>query len=142
MNKVILLGNLTRDPELKTTPAGKSVASCSLATNKTFKDANGEKKSLVNFHNLVVWGKQAEVFNQYLKKGSKIALVGEINTSNYEKDGIKRYRTDIVVGEFEFLTPKQTTDQTAQPAPANDYSQQEITNFEPSSDVKIENIPF
>lgn len=142
MNKAIIIGNLTRDVELKTTPTGKSVASCAVATNKSYTDQSGQKQTVVQYHNLVIWNKPAEVFAKYLHKGSKVAIVGELQTRMWEKDGVKRYTTEIVVSEFEFLTPNpnsnQGGDQYSQPAPADNYSQPEPGEDE----IKVENIPF
>ena len=107
MNKCILLGNLSKDVDLKTTPNGKQVASTSLATNKSYVDSNGNKQQVATFHNLVVWGKQAEVLAQYTSKGSKILVVGEINNRSYDdKEGNKKYISEVVVREFEFLDSK------------------------------------
>jgi len=144
MNKVILIGNLTKDPEMRTTTNGKQVASCSIATNKSYKDQSGQKQTIAQFHNLVVWGKPAEVFAQYLKKGSKVAIVGELQTRNYDdKSGVKRYVTEVVVNEFEFLTPNTGNNQSSsqeysQPEPVNDFSQPEPNEDE----IRVENIPF
>jgi len=84
VNKVILVGNLTRDVELKTTPSGKMVASVGLATNKSWKDGNGVKQDKASFHNLTIWGKGAEILAQYTKKGSKLYVEGEIEYHDWE----------------------------------------------------------
>jgi len=139
MNQVILIGNLTKDPELRNTPSGKQVAGCSIATNKTYKDQSGQKQTVSQFHNLVIWGKSAEVFTKYLAKGSKVAIIGEIQTRNYVgQDGIKRYVTEILVNNFEFLSTKKE-DSSNQLAPQEDYSQPGIDD---KDDIQIENIPF
>ncbi|KKP97259.1 MAG: Single-stranded DNA-binding protein [Candidatus Moranbacteria bacterium GW2011_GWD2_36_12] len=106
MNKTFLIGNLTKNPELRTTQTGKSVASASIATNKSYIDQAGQKQTVVQFHNLVLWGKPAETFVKYLTKGKKVAIVGEMQTRNYQaQDGTKRYVTEVLVNEFEFLSP-------------------------------------
>ncbi|MEA2064896.1 MAG: single-stranded DNA-binding protein [Patescibacteria group bacterium] len=98
LNKVMLIGNVTRDPELKTIPSGQQVASFSIATNLTWVDKNsGQKQSKAEFHNIVVWRKLAEICGQYLKKGSKIYIEGRLQTRDWVgQDGVKRYRTEIV----------------------------------------------
>lgn len=107
LNKCQLIGNLTRDPELKQLPGGQTVASFGLATNSSWKDASGERKEKTEFHNLVVWGKLAEICGQYLKKGSKAYFEGRIQTRDWEaEDGTKRYRTEIVVENMIMLDKK------------------------------------
>lgn len=101
MNKCFLVGNLTRDPELNTTGSGISVCKFSIAINRTFSNANGEKE--VDYLNIVTWRGQAENCGKYLTKGSKVAVCGTIQTRTYEVDGQKRYATDIVADEVEFL---------------------------------------
>lgn len=105
MNKVMLIGNVTRDPEMKMVN-DTNVVSFSLATNKKYTNKAGEKKELVEFHNLTAWGKLAEIIGQYVKKGHKLYVSGELRTRTYEKEGVNHYRTDITVGEMEMLTPK------------------------------------
>lgn len=104
LNKVILYGNLTRDPELKALPSGSQVAEFGIATNRTYKDKSGAKQEEVDFHNIVSFGKQAEVIAQYLKKGRPIFIEGRIRTRSWEsKDGTgKRYKTEIVLENFQF----------------------------------------
>jgi len=139
MNKVILIGNLTKDVEMRQTSGGKNVATCSLATNKKYKDQAGQMQQVVQFHNLVIWGAPADTFAKYLRKGSKVGIIGELNTRDYTgKDGVKRYQTDVVVSDFEFLTP-QNNDQGVQPEYAGNYSQPQQNADE---EISIENIPF
>ncbi len=102
MNKVVLIGNLTRDPELQTTNSGVSVCRFSLAVTRRFANADGGREA--DFLNIVVWRNQAENCHKYLKKGSKCAVIGRIQTSSYDApDGSKRYTTDIVADEVEFI---------------------------------------
>jgi len=97
LNRVTLIGNLTRDPEFKTTPNGKSVVSFAVATNYSWMDANRQKQEKAEFHNIVAWGKLAEICNQYLKKGKKIYIDGRLQTRDWQgQDGVKRYRTEII----------------------------------------------
>lgn len=104
LNKAILYGNLTRDPELKALPSGQQVASFGIATNRTYKDKNGAKQEQTEFHNIVAFGRTAEVIGQYFKKGRPIYVEGRIQTRSWEgkEDGKKQYRTEIVVENFQF----------------------------------------
>lgn len=98
------MGNLTRDPELKNTPNGQAVANFGVATNRRWTTPEGDKRDEVEFHNLVVWGRQAEVINQYMKKGNPIFIEGRLKTQNWEgQDGVRRSRTEIVVESFQFI---------------------------------------
>jgi len=104
MNKAIISGNLTRDPELKNTPNGATVANFSIATNEKWKDQSGQMQEKVEFHNIVAWKKTAEICGQYLKKGSKVLLEGKIETRSWEnQEGKKIYRTEIIANNVEFL---------------------------------------
>lgn len=103
LNKVMLIGNLTRDPELKATPNGMKVANFSIATNRSWKDANGSKKEEVEYHNIVAFGKTAEVIVQYMHKGSSIMIEGRIQTRSWDaQDGSKKYRTEVIVESMQF----------------------------------------
>jgi single-strand DNA-binding protein len=103
-NQVILIGNLARDPELRTIPSGQSVASFAVATNRVWQDQSGEQQEAADFHNIVAWGKLAELSEQYLKKGRKVMIVGRLQTRSWDaEDGSKRYRTEIVANEVNFL---------------------------------------
>ena len=105
MNKVILVGNLTRDPELTETPNGIAVCRFSIAVQRDYANAEGNREA--DFFNITVWRGKAESCGKYLKKGNKVAVVGSLQTRSYEdKDCIKRNVTDIVASEVEFLTPK------------------------------------
>ncbi len=107
MNKVILIGNLTRDPELSETPSGVAVCKFSLAVSRDYTNAEGNRDT--DFFNITVWRGRAENCGKYLKKGNKVAIVGSLQTRSYEdKDGIKRNVTDVIANEVEFLTPKQS----------------------------------
>ena len=103
MNKVYLIGNLTRDPELSETSSGISFCRFSIAVNRTFANADGNREA--DFFNITVWRTQAENCSKFLKKGSKVAVVGSLQNHSYEdKDGVKRTLTDIVASEIEFLS--------------------------------------
>ena len=96
LNKVQLIGNVTATPEVKETPSGQKVASFSLATNRTYKDASGEKQDQAEYHNIVVWGKLADITEQYITKGKKLYIEGRIQTRSWDSDSGKRYKTEIV----------------------------------------------
>ena len=106
LNKVMLIGNISKDPELKYTPAGAAVASFSLATNESYKDKAGNQQDRTEWHRLVVWNKQAEIAAEYLKKGAQIFVEGKLQTRSWEKDGQKHYMTEIVVLNFQMLGRK------------------------------------
>jgi single-strand DNA-binding protein len=103
INKVLIFGNLTRDPEQKSLPSGMAVTSFSVATNRVYKDKNGAKQESTDFHNIVVFGRQAETTAQYLKKGSSAYIEGRIQTRSWDdKEGKKQYRTEIVAERVQF----------------------------------------
>ena len=103
LNKALIIGNLTRDPELKALPSGGKVCTFSIATNRTWKDQAGVKKEAVDYHNIVVFGRQAETTAQYLKKGSSALVEGRLQTRSWDdKDGSKKYRTEIVADRVQF----------------------------------------
>ena len=102
-NKVVLMGNLTRDPELKSIPSGQQVTSFSLAVNRTWNNANGEKQEAVDYIDCNVWGKPAEIINQYMSKGSAILVSGRLQQRSWEQDGQKRSKIEVVVEDFNFV---------------------------------------
>lgn len=106
INKVILLGNLGRDPEVKYTPAGVPVAKFSLATNERYKDKGGEWQDKTEWHNIIAWQRLAEIVSEYVKKGSKIYIEGRLQTSSWDdkKSGEKKYRTEIVASDIVLLS--------------------------------------
>jgi single-strand DNA-binding protein len=102
INKAMIYGNLTRDPEVRALPSGGSVCSFSIATNRVYKKADGSKAEEVSYHNVVVFGRQAETSGQYLKKGSSAYVEGRLQTRSWDKDGQKQYRTEIVAETVQF----------------------------------------
>jgi single-strand DNA-binding protein len=103
LNKAILIGNLTRDPELRALPSGAKVCSFGVATNRVWKDKNGQRQEDTQFHNVVVFGPQGENVNQYLRKGSSVLVEGRIQTRSWDApDGKKQYRTEIVADRVQF----------------------------------------
>jgi len=134
LNKAIIMGNLTRDPEVKALPSGMHVTNFSLATNRSYKDKEGNKQEDAEFHNIVVFGKQADSCGQYLKKGQEALVEGRIQTRSWEgEDGKKNYRTEIV-GESVTFGRKGDSDQTS---PSDNVSQAKPVE----SDEEID-IPF
>lgn len=110
MNKVYLIGNLTRDPELRSTQSGVDVCNFSIAVNRRFRDANGNQQT--DFFNIIAWRQLAGLCNKYLAKGRKVAVVGSIQTRTYEaQDGTKRFTMDIIADEVEFLSSAHGGDQ-------------------------------
>ena len=100
-NKVQLIGNVGNEPEITTLESGRKVAKFSMATNENYKNAQGEKQTDTNWHNLVAWGKTAEIIEKYVEKGKEIAIEGKLTARSYEdKDGLKRYVTEVVVSEI------------------------------------------
>ncbi len=153
MNKIILLGNLTKDIELKTLQSGNVVGNTSIATNESYTNKQGEKVNKVSFHNLTVWGKQAEVLAQYTQKGSKLLVEGKIDYQEYEKDNVKRTIAKIIVDRFEFAGSSKPQGQNNQPAGQSNYSQpaqnnapqnnnQETFPEDDTSDISVGDLPF
>jgi len=153
LNKTFLFGNLTRDPEMRSLPNGNKVTSFSLATNRVYKDANGAKQEQVEFHNVVVFGRQAETSAQYLKKGQGVLIEGRIQTRSWDDKttGEKKYRTEIVADAVQF-GPKSGGAPTggAQGAPTGDLSPSPVQTSGADLDtidygdanVNIDDIPF
>ncbi|WP_456463730.1 single-stranded DNA-binding protein [Lutibacter sp.] len=107
-NKVQLIGNLGNNPEIITLDSGKKLAKFSLATNESYKNAEGEKITNTDWHNIIAWGKTAEIIEKYLDKGNEIAIEGKLTSRSYEdKDGNKKYITEVVVNELLMLGNKQ-----------------------------------
>ncbi len=106
LNKVMLIGNVGKDPEVKFTPSGTAVAKFGLATNERFKDKSGEWQDRTEWHNVVAWQKLAEIIGQYVKKGSKIYIEGRLQTSNWEdkQSGEKKYRTEVIASDLLLLS--------------------------------------
>ena len=109
LNEVKLIGRVGKDPELKKTNSGTSIASTSLATTEKYKNKNGERQENTSWHNLTIYGKGAEIFTQFVAKGSLVYVSGKINYQQWDdRDGNKKYRTEIVVNDFKFLDSKKS----------------------------------
>ena len=103
LNKAMIYGNLTRDPEKRALPSGQSVVSFTVATNRTYTDKDGKKQDQTEYHDVVAFAKLADVMAQWLKKGRPVYLEGRLQTRSWEQDGVKRYRTEIVADNFQFV---------------------------------------
>ena len=146
MNKAILVGNLTRDPEQRTTPSGVSVTSFTVAVTRRYKSQDGTQQA--DFINCVAWRSTAEFIAKYFTKGSRIGIVGTIQTRTYDdQNGVRRYVTEVVVDEAEFVTSKAQNpgasrgDTPAQQAPAqqnaDDLFAEELSDFQPLDDAEL-----
>jgi single-strand DNA-binding protein len=157
LNKAMIIGNLTRDPEVKTTPSGTSVTSFSVATNFVWTDANGQKQEKAEYHNVVAWRKLAEIIGQYLKKGSKVYIEGRLQTRDWTgQDGVKRYRTEIIADNMIMLdragagnasaggnwTPKPAAASASNDIPTIQQDAPAVSAESDSDEIKLEDIPF
>jgi single-strand DNA-binding protein len=158
INKVILVGRLTRDPEVRTTTSGQTVTSISIATNRFWKDKNGQKQDQTEFHNVVLWGKLGEIAGQYLAKGQEAYFEGRLTTRKYTgKDGIERRTTEIVAenmqlgsragqggspatGSYDKPAAAPAQNQAPQTSPADEIPT--INLDEEEDEVRIEDVPF
>lgn len=143
------MGNLTRDPELKTLPSGSSVSNFGIATNRVWRNQQGEKQEEVQFHNIVVFGKQADTVSQYLKKGSSVFVEGRLQTRNWDaQDGTKKSKTEIVAERVQFGPRKQaggfaTGQESAGTGKGSAKQEEPLETIEyPEEDIKPEEIPF
>lgn len=141
LNKAIIIGNITKDPELKALPSGQSVVNFSIATNRTWKDAQGQKQEDVEYHNIVVFGKQADTIKQYCNKGDSLLVEGRIQTRSWEVEGKKNYRTEIICENFQFgqKSKRNVDDETGEVIP-------DLTKTSPSPEypngIELKGHPF
>jgi len=149
LNKAILIGNLTRDPELRSLPSGIKVTSFSIATNRVWKDKNGARQESTDYHNVVVFGRQAETVAQYMKKGSSILVEGRMQTRSWDdkNSGEKKYRTEIVADRTQFGPKGSSSGGGAAPvgatvAPEKAGSEDTDAIEYPEEDINPEDIPF
>lgn len=149
LNRAMIIGNLTRDPELRQTTGGQAVCSFGVATNRKWKNAQGEAQEQADYHNIVAWGKLAEICSQYLGKGRKVYIDGRLQTRDWEgQDGVRRYRTEIVADNMIMLdrapagdAPQGDGFDSSAPAPAQPSVPDE-PSVSPDDEIKIEDIPF
>ena len=149
LNRVQLIGNLVRDPEVRNTSGGRAVVNFSVATGRKWTDASGQTQEQTEFHNIVVFGKLAEICAQYLRKGSKVYVDGRLQTRNWEgEDGVKRYRTEVILDNMIMLDKKGdgsgSYGMDREPAgidvPAGDDFP--VTDAMPDKEVAVEDLPF
>lgn len=148
LNKAIVIGNLTRDPELRSLPSGIKVCTFSLATNRVWKDKNGARQEATDYHNVVVFGRQAETVAQYMKKGSSILVEGRMQTRSWDDktSGEKKYRTEIVADRTQFgpkggASASGGTTSAGSKAPASEGGEVDAIEY-PEEDINPEDIPF
>jgi len=146
LNKAMIIGNLTRDPESRNTPSGQTVTNFAVATNFTWTDQSGQKQERVEYHNIVTWRKLAEISAQYLKKGSKVYIEGRMQTRSWDDaaTNTKKYKTEIIADSMIMLDKADGSARTnaptqAQSAPADDYSQEAPAS---ADEINVEDIPF
>lgn len=153
VNKVLLVGRLTRDPEVRTTPSGQTVTTIGLATGRTWVDKNGQKQEKTTFHNVIFWGRPAEVAGQYLIKGQEVFIEGRLDNRSYTgKDGVERRTIDIVAESFQFGAKPQGASRGNYSAPAAKGPQESqapkedqiptINLDDEQGEVRIEDVPF
>ena len=151
LNKVQLIGNLTADPEVRQTPNGQYVANFSMATNRVWKDTAGMKQEQVEFHNIVVWGKLAEIVEQYVKKGKKIYIEWRLQTRTWEDQaGVKKYKTEIIAENVILLwAPGGKSDDDTSFSSKNESMDEDVAPRKTKSstpkkeeEINIEDIPF
>lgn len=145
LNKVMIIGNIMRDPEVRTTPNGQTVASLGVATNRRWKDKEGQPKEQVEYHNVVAWRRLAEIVGQYLKKGSKVYIEGRLQTRSWDdQSGVKKYKTEIVAENMIMLDKKgeagTVDNEVKKSSPADESTQPEPPAGEP--EINVEDIPF
>lgn len=150
LNKVFLIGNLTRDPEMRTLPSGKPVVTFGIATNRVWNNAQGEKQQAAEFHNITLFGRLAEIASQYLTKGSSVFVEGRLQTRSWEgKDGVKRNRTEVI-GESMQLGPRRDRPSPAErPAETNakedekkESEKLDIIEYPEEDTINPDDIPF
>lgn len=146
LNKAFVLGRVSQDPQIKSLPSGDLVANFGIATNRIFYDKNREKQEQTEFHNIVAFGKLAEIVQQYLKQGSLVLIEGRLQTRSWEdKDGIKRYRTEIIAEAMQ-LGPKSQSNQqkeigTEQPQKQAQKTEEEIPTVE-EEEINVKDLPL
>lgn len=145
LNRATILGRLTRDPEVRTTPNGRTVATMGVATNRVWTDQAGTKQEFTEFHNCVLWGKLGDIAGQYMVKGKRVYCEGRLQTRDWTgQDGVKRYRTEIVVDNMIMLDgPRGTGNPTSHDAPPPmDDGGPAMMGDVVEEEIKVEDIPF
>ncbi len=140
LNRATILGRLTRDPEVRQTPSGQTVATLGVATNRVWTDQSGVKQERAEFHNVVLWGKLADIAGQYMTKGRRIYIEGRLETRDWTgQDGVKRYRTEIVASNMIMLDGPRGS---GAPAASSDMPPPPEPSSGASDEIKVEDIPF
>lgn len=146
LNKAMVYGNLTRDPEVKALPSGMSVCSFSLATNRVYNDRDGKKQEQTEYHNIVAFGKLADILGKYLKKGRPVYIEGRMTTRSWEKDGQKHYRTEVIADNFQFGPSSGGAEGGSAGAPNKSKEESEDNRSAlpdyPEEEINPEDIPF
>jgi len=144
LNKVQIIGNITQDVELRQTPNGQNVTTLSIATNRNWTDSSWNRQEQAEFHNVVLWGKLAEIAGQYLQKWKKIYIEGRLQTRSWEaQDGTKRYRTEIVWENMIMLSPNSEWGSTNFSKPANNSTPAiKKTKVPEEEEISVEDLPF
>ncbi len=143
LNKAQIIGNVTRDPESRSTPNGQVVTNFSVATNFTWTDQAGEKQSRAEFHSIVAWRRLAEICAQYLKKGSKVYIEGRLQTRSWEdQTGQKKYRTEIIADNLIMLDSKPRDGEAGASYEPMDSGPSDVPTPPPADEINVEDIPF
>lgn len=143
LNKAMIIGNVTRDPEVRTTSTGQTVASFGVATNHRWTDKDGQKQEKVEFHNIVAWAKLGEICGQYLKKGSKVYLEGRLQTRDWEdKEGGKRKTTEIIAENMIMLDRASGGSAPAMAGATRNDAAPAAANQGGDDEIRVEDIPF
>ena len=152
LNKVFIIGNLTRDPEIKAIPSGMKVCSFSVATNRVWKDKNGARQEAADYHNIVVFGRQAETVAQYMKKGSQVMIEGRMQTRSWDDAATnsKKYRTEVIADRVQFGSTGGAGSKTSsfeqssvKGAPSHKEDEESLDTIEyPEEQINAEDIPF
>lgn len=150
LNKALIIGNITRDPELRAIPSGTKVCSFSVATNRVWKDKEGNRQEAADFHNIVVFGRQAENVAQYMRKGSQVMVEGRIQTRSWDDaaTGTKKYRTEIIADRVQFGSSnsgtyknKENSSDAKQDSDKEDKDKLETIEY-PEEQINVDDIPF
>jgi single-strand DNA-binding protein len=148
LNKAFIIGNLTRDPELKAIPSGIKVCSFSVATNRVWKDKNGARQEAADYHNVVVFGRQAETVAQYMKKGSQVMVEGRMQTRSWDDaaTNTKKYRTEVIADRVQFGSTGSGSSNPSSSAPKSAQPQEDSNEMDtieyPEEQINAEDIPF
>lgn len=138
LNRVLLIGNLGKDPEVRTLDNGTKVAKVALATTEKYKDRNGQPQEQTEWHNLEIWGEQARIAEQYLRKGKQIFVEGKIKTDSWEDNGVKKYRTVIRVSSFTMLGNAGSENVGREPEKTENMPPPVVS----TPDISLDDLPF